>query len=112
MQQFIFRDKIFKIQGDSVTPVFVDNHTIKTSFDVTYPSGLGTSQRYSINATDGVYAGMTCYFFNGPSHDILNQTGGVGENEFSGPSSVVYGPSQPQHFYGRRSVIRKVLEDH
>ena len=107
---FIFRDKIFKIQGDSVTPVFVDNHTIKTSFDTTYPSALGTSQRYSINATDGVYAGMTCYFFNGPAHDLLNQTGGIGENEFSGPSSVTYGPSQPQHYYGRRAVTRKVLE--
>jgi len=107
---FIFRDKIFKIQNDEVTPVFVDNHTIKTSFDITYPSGLGTSQRYSINATDGIYAGMTCYFFNGPAHDLLIQTGGIGENEFSGPSSVGYGPSQPQHFYGRRSVTRKVLE--
>ena len=108
---YIFRDKIFKIANNNVTPVFVDNHTIKTSFDTTYPSGLGTSQRYSINATNGIYAGMTCYFFNGPNHNLISQSGS-GENDFSGPSNLQYGPNQSVNpvFYGDRSVRRTVLE--
>jgi hypothetical protein len=109
---YIFRDKIFKIANDSVTPVFVDNHTVKTTFDTSYPFTTGVSQTYSVNATNGIYAGMVCYFFNGPSHALISQSGGFGENDFSGPSNLQYGLNQNTNpvFYGDRSVKRIVLE--
>ena len=105
---FLFKDKIFRIKNDNVTPVFIDVHTVKTSFE-TSAIISANSATYQVTATKGISAGMTCYFFNGPSHALVSVSG-LGENDFSGPSRSLYGPLQTTPFYGNRSVTRKVLK--
>lgn len=109
---FVWRDKIFKIQNDSVTPVFVDEYQVKTSFDPAQNIAGGANSTYVLNTARGIHAGMVCYFFNGPAHGLINaSSNSLGENTFSGPSSELYGPDQVSNsvFYGKRSVRRTVV---
>ena len=106
---FVWRDKILKIQNGNITPVFVDSYQVKTTF-ADNNDGAGLGPVYQLEATSGISAGMVCYFFNGPTHGIISQAGS-GENNFSGPSDVAYGPGQITNpvFYGSRSVRRTVI---
>jgi len=106
---FVWRDKILKIQNGNITPVFVDGYQVKTTF-ADNNDGAGLGPVYQLNATSGISAGMVCYFFNGPNHGLISQSGS-GENTFSGPSDELYGASQSLNpvFYGSRSVRRTVI---
>ena len=103
---WMWRDKIFRISKNSITPVFVDTYQTKTTFDDTnaiYNLPGGLNGEYVVNATEGVYKGMVCYFFNGAAHgNVVNDP--LTENDFSGPNKTL----SPQ-LYGSRSIRRTVV---
>ncbi len=88
---YVWRDRIYKIQSDTVQPVFVDVFQVKTIFDETrnLVGGVGLGGfDYAVKSVEGIYEGMTCYFFTGLDHaGVL--AGNIAANEMVAGQKII-----------------------
>ena len=85
-EHYVWIDRIYKIEQDSVLPVFVDTFQTKSVFDEVrnLPGGAGIGgYEYAIKNTAGVYPGMNCYIFTGDDHSAV-LAGNINANELIG----------------------------
>jgi len=92
-ESYTWTDRIYKIQNDTVTPVFVDNFRTKTYFDFTRNTiggnGLNLGNYdYAVKSTVGVYEGMDCYFFAAAGHSGVT-IGNIAINEMVAGQKII-----------------------
>ena len=90
-EHYVWKDRIYKIEGDSVSPVFVDTFQTKSVFDETRNIAGGTGiggYEYALKSTVGVYPGMLCYIFVGDDHGAV-QAGNINANTLIGDPKYI-----------------------
>jgi len=92
-ESYTWTDRIYKIQNDTVTPVFVDNFRTKTYFDFVRNTiggnGLNLGNYdYAVKSTVGVYEGMDCYFFAAAGHSGVT-IGNIAINEMVAGQKII-----------------------
>ena len=120
---YVWQDKIFQYSGKQ-TPVFVDNYLVKTSFNSSVNNLNGTNLNipgssvfgetsnkyyYTLNATENIHVGMTCYFFNDSGHDNV-VSGLTNISDFSGGINAVDSFGNPYLLGTSSAVTRKVID--
>ena len=120
---YVWQDKIFQHSGKQ-TPVFVDNYLVKTSFNDSVNLSNGTNVNtlgssvfgetsnkyyYTLNATENIHVGMTCYFFNDDNHDNV-VSGLTNVSDFSGGINALDAFGVPYLLGTSSAVTRKVVD--